>query len=367
MDRKSWIISIFVFLSIGITGVLFSCNAAKDRPEEATEMSNEEIKTAEAPVVGNNPVSVTTQLTGSALDRVNATGLHYNADPYMIKHQNKYYCYTTGWYGVSVLRSDDLVNFEHMGFALEDPTQINYWAPSVIYYQGVFYMYYSSTPEGDGDAFSHRLKVATADNPLGPFTFRKQLYDDWTIDAHVVEKDGGLHLFFASKGTGPNGNFGTMCFYQKLGDPLNVSGSRRLVVYPTIAQELFDGGPDYCLEGPFYFEYGEIGYLMYSGNRWEDPSYFVGYATCDAKIPLEEAVFTKYPDAATYRPVIGSDEKFTGMGHNSVIEGSNGELFIVYHGYPRVTTDLPGSKKARRMCISQIFINGKEITAVPNK
>ncbi|MCL2879125.1 MAG: glycoside hydrolase family 43 protein [Treponema sp.] len=318
----------------------------------------------------NNPVAIVCNYSETELKSVSP---YNNPDPYMIEYEGTYYCYTTGWSGVNVLRSENLESFEHMGYALEAPDQINYWAPCVIFYQGLFYMYYSSVPlSSKDDPFAQRLKVAVADNPLGPFTYKKQLLDYWSIDAHVVEKDGGLHLFFAAKGTGPNGKYGTMCFYQKLDSPESVTGTSRLVLYPTIEQELFDGGPEYTLEGPFYFEHDGIGFLMYSANRWEDPDYFVGYATCDANIPLEQAVFTKYPDNDTYRPLIGSDKKFTGMGHNSIIRGPadaespDGKMFIVYHGYPRVTEGLPGKGRIRRLCISEININGKEITAVPN-
>jgi len=312
----------------------------------------------------HNPVAIICNYSAEQEKKINP---YNNPDPYMINYEGVYYCYTTGWNGVNVLRSDNLETFEHMGLALDDPDQLNYWAPCVLYYQGTFYMYYSSAPRSEGDdPFAQRLKVATANNPLGPFTFQKQLLDYWSIDSHVVEKDGELHLFYAAKGSSPDGKAGTMCFYQKLKNPETVTGNRRLVVYPTIPQELFDGGPDYCLEGPFYFEYGGTGFLMYSANRWEDPSYFVGYATIDAKLPLEEAIFSKYPDAQTYRPLIGSDARFTGMGHNSIIKGPDGEMYIVYHAYPRDSTGLPGKGRIRRLCISQIRIAGKEITAAPN-
>jgi GH43 family beta-xylosidase len=243
-----------------------------------------------------------------------------------------------------------------MGLALEDSDQLNYWAPSVIYYEGVFYMYYSSCPKGqEDDPFAQRLKVAVADNPLGPFIFQKQLYDFWSIDPHVVEKNGELYMFYAAKGS-YNGKDGTMCFLQKLNGPLDLQGASRLVLGPTISQELFGTGPEYCLEGPFYFEHNGTGFLMYSGNRWEDPDYFVGYATCDAAVPLEDAVFQKYPDDTTYNPLIGEDEYFSGCGHNSITTGPHGELLIVYHGRSKAEGD-----KIRRLCISEIRIDGKKI------
>ena len=315
-----------------------------------------------------NPIPITHNFSEEEISGRNPIYSPWNnPDPYMIFHDGVYYCYTTGWRGVNVLRSDNLESFEHMGHALRVSDQMNYWAPSVLYYEGTFYMYYSSVPaEQSHDPFAQRLRVATADNPLGPFIYQKQIFDYWTIDPHVVEKDGELHLFFSAKGTGPNGNHGTINFYQKMSDPLNVIGSSRIVQYPTLVQEIFGDTDEYCLEGPFYFEHDGIGFLMYSANRWEDPNYFVGYSTIDASLPFDQAEFLKFPDPYTYRPLIGMDTKFTGMGHNSVTKGPNGEMLIVYHGRPRDTTGLPGRERDRRLCISILHINGKELTVEPN-
>ena len=157
----------------------------------------------------NNPIPITASHTSPQVDT------NTNPDPYMIFHDGWYYCYTTGHHGVNVLRSQDIESFEHMGFALSVPGQISYWAPAVICYKGRFYMYYSSMLEGEDDAHLEFLKVAVADNPLGPFEYEKTLFNYFSIDADVIEKNGELHLFYAANDTSGD-KIGTMVMIDKL-------------------------------------------------------------------------------------------------------------------------------------------------------
>ena len=315
----------------------------------------------------NNPIPITTKLDNPL------TSIHCNPDPYMIYHEGVYYCYSTGYHGVNVLRSDNFNSFEHMGFALKDDSQKAYWAPAVIFYNGLFYMYYSSVLNGETDPHREFLKVAVADNPLGPFTWKRTLFDEFTIDAHVVEKNGELYLFYSPNIT-EGEKIGTIIALDKLIDPFTPLGKPRIIVYPTIEQEIHIRNRSgynrdwYTIEGAFYFEYGGTGFLMYSANAFEHEDYFVGYCTCDSSVPLDEAVFQKYPDDKTYNPLIGKDNFVTGCGHNSIITGPNKELFIVYHGRSRVEAHKPGGlDDGRRLCVSEIKVKGKELILARRK
>jgi len=293
-----------------------------------------------------------------------------NPDPYMILHDGIYYCYSTGHHGVNVLRSKNLESFEHMGFALHDEEWESYWAPAVIHYNGTFYMYYSSVQKEESDVHKHYLQVAVSDNPLGPFIYKKTLFDEFTIDPHVIEKDGQLYLFYSANIT-EGQKIGTIILLDKLLDPFTPQGKPRLVVAPSIEQEIFaknrlgDGRDWYTIEGGFYFESGGTGFLMYSANAFMHGDYFVGYSTCDLSVPLDEAVFQKQPDDFTYNPLIGKDEFFTGCGHNSVIKGLNDELLIVYHGRPRAKENESFEKNdGRRLCISGMITDNGKLTLV---
>ena len=308
----------------------------------------------------NNPIAIIAKNTNKLINP------NCNPDPYMIFHDGKYYCYSTGYYGVNVLQSENLGIFEHMGFALTYENQVAYWAPAVFYYQGIFYMYYSSLPKGEQDVHQQMIKVATSDNPLGPFEYQKTLYEPFSIDPHVIEKNGELYMYFSSNITDGE-KIGTVILMDKLSDPCTPQHKSRVVIYPSIEQEIFaknrfgNGRDWYTIEGAFYFEQDKIGYLMYSANAFTHGDYFVGYATCDASLPLEEAIFEKYPNEDEYSPLLGKDAYFTGCGHNSVISDADGRLLVVYHGRPIDEKVTSRADDGRRLCISGMKVNEKKL------
>ena len=289
-----------------------------------------------------------------------------NPDPYCIFHDGMYYCYSTGYLGVNVLRSKDLKTFEHMGFALHDPTKVAYWAPAVFFHEGLFYMYYSNIPLGETDPHQEFLQVAVADNPLGPFVYKKTFFDEFTIDPHVIQKNGELYLFY-SKNIVEGEKIGTIIMLDKMLNPFTVAGKPRLILQPTIPQEIHVknrpgyGRDWYTIEGAFYFEHGDTGFLMYSANAFGHEDYFVGYATCDTNVPLEEAVFTKYPSDYEYNPLLSKDEFCNGCGHNSMIHGPAGELLVVYHGRRNGTQPTVPGDDGRSLCVSEVKVDGNEL------
>ena len=350
------------------------------------------------PLLFPSPYPIWTNLSDSEIQNAQLTNLQEFADPSLIYHDGVYYVYSTNSNGIVVARStDNLTSFEHMGLALTSPAgapirHYMFWAPDVFYRNGVFYMYYSSS-YWDGDlSFGQRLKVATSDNPLGPFVYQKDLEIDidsrvssntrpWAIDPNMVERDGKFYLFFAAKGWGLNSQrpgtgtnratdyYGTMIFMQQFSDPLTpIPGTRRLVVDPTMREELYDesgnfSATEYCLEGPYYFERDGTGFLMYSGNAWASPYYFVGYATWDLVGDMADAVFQKYPDRNTYQPLVGIDEYATGMGHNSICVTPEGKILMAYHGRPEETRGLPSPTVnwIRRLYISEMTIEDNQL------
>src|SRR5438067_8375579 len=101
---------------------------------------------------------------------------HYFADPFVLKVDGVYWAYGTApaderGREFPVLRSDDLVHWTYAAHALEPPAEsrgFNHWAPEVARGDdGRFYLYYSFAPR-DADEH-HRLHVAVADHPAGPF------------------------------------------------------------------------------------------------------------------------------------------------------------------------------------------------------
>lgn len=272
-----------------------------------------------------------------AINKENYIG---QADPYILESNGRFYIYTTGHDGIYAYESDNLFDgwklhgkvFSHNGHS-------EYWAPSVIELDGTFYMYtsfefYNDTPDKGG----HRqtMHVAKADNPLGPFTDAKQILHPFSIDSHIVKNEDGLFLFYSTNRFDCE-RPGTYIVVDRMLDPETPAGNPVPVVVPTLDEDIFrrdrykKGEHWHTIEGAFYFREGDWQYVMYSGNCYEQPTYYIGYARAKTdETDLTKIKFEKYPDENTYAPVLAANEFEEGTGHHSMIK-FDGQWYAVYH------------------------------------
>ncbi len=300
------------------------------------------------------------------IDKNNYIG---QADPYIIEHEGKYYIYTTGDDGLYGYSCDTLLGdwkFEGQIFTLEG--REHFWAPSVIYLDGKFYMYFSfeyyeDTPDQGGH--HQAMHVAVSDNPMGPFTLGGQIAHPFSIDSHIVKTDAGLFLFY-SPNTFEGERIGTHIVVQKMKDPYTLEGEPTVVLLASIDEEIFkrnrykEGQHWHTLEGAFWFQEGEWQYLMYSGGRYEDETYFVGYAAAKTtEQDLRKVKFQKMPDENTYAPLLRSNDWEEGTGHNSVIK-VDGQYYCVYHARNTEADGLDGDRRNAR--IAKMHVADGKIT-----
>ncbi len=300
------------------------------------------------------------------IDKDNYIG---QADPYIIEHQGKYYIYTTGDDGLYGYSCDTLLGdwkFEGQIFTLEG--RDHFWAPSVIYLDGKFYMYFSfeyyeDVPDQGGH--HQAMHVAVSDNPMGPFTLAGQIAHPFSIDSHIVKTDAGLFLFY-SPNTFEGERIGTHIVVQKMKDPYTLEGESTVVLLASIDEEIFkrdrykEGQHWHTLEGAFWFQEGEWQYLMYSGGRYEDETYFVGYAAAKTtEQDLRKVKFQKMPDENTYAPLLRSNDWEEGTGHNSVIK-VDGQYYCVYHARNTEADGLNGDRRNAR--IAKMHVADGKIT-----
>src|SRR4051812_30001221 len=100
---------------------------------------------------------------------------HDFADPFFLQTPGGNYANGTAFPGPDgrifpVLQSNDLVHWERLSGALvplENPPGVSYWAPEVAEKDGRYYMFYSASTSPSDE--HHRLRVAIADQPDGPF------------------------------------------------------------------------------------------------------------------------------------------------------------------------------------------------------
>ncbi len=300
------------------------------------------------------------------IDKDNYIG---QADPYIIEHQGKYYIYTTGDDGLYGYSCDTLLGdwkFEGQIFTLEG--RDHFWAPSVIYLDGKFYMYFSfeyyeDVPDQGGH--HQAMHVAVSENPMGPFTLAGQIAHPFSIDSHIVKTDAGLFLFY-SPNTFEGERIGTHIVVQKMKDPYTLEGEPTVVLLASIDEEIFsrnrykEGQHWHTLEGAFWFQEGEWQYLMYSGGRYEDETYFVGYAAAKTtEQDLRKVKFQKMPDENTYSPLLRSNDWEEGTGHNSVIK-VDGQYYCVYHARNTEADGLNGDRRNAR--IAKMHVADGKIT-----
>ena len=299
---------------------------------------------------------------------------HYigQADPYIFKSGGRYYIYVTGHDGIYAYHSDSLFDgWEYYGRVMSVKDHHGFWAPSVIELDGTFYMYNSFEFYGDEpDKGGHRqtMFVSTADNPLGPFENPKQLLHPFSIDSHIVKNESGLFLFYSTNRF-EGDRIGTYIVVDRMLDPFTPEGKPHTVVVPTLDEDIYrrdrykKGEHWHTIEGAYYFREGDWHYVMYSGNCFEQPTYYIGYVRAKTdETDLTKINFEKYPDDNTYSPVLAANEFEEGTGHHSMIK-EDGQWYAIYHARDyddRLGADAFDARNAR---ICKMHIKDGIITA----
>ncbi len=174
--------------------------------------------------------------------------------------------------------------------------------------------------------------------------------EPFAIDPHPFrDTDGQWYLYYAVDRL-EGERVGTTVVVDRLATMTRLAGQAQVAVPATGDWQLFLAqrtmyGQVYdwhTVEGPFVREREGRYYCLYSGGNWEQLTYGVSYAVADHPLgPFKE------PDVeqpALLRTVPG---RVIGPGHNSVVEGPDGEDYLVYHAWdPELT--------ARRMCIDRL-------------
>ena len=266
-------------------------------------------------------------------------------DPFILEDNGKFYIFVScmNQKGVEAYSADDIFGeWKYEGFVTAfDSRCYDFWAPSVIKYQGKFYMYVSCLKEGreapcDSTQCMH---VAVSDFPLGPYKNEKRLFDEFSIDSHATETKDGLFLWLSMNDWIHNESrrAGTRIFVVKMKDPYTPDGTPVEKVVPTFDEEKFtpqcnDEIQWHTIEGAFWFSEGEWQYLMYSGGCFMDDTYHIGYCTAKTdEQDLRKVDFLKVTNNGKIAPVIIKNEVEEGTGHHSVIK-HNGEYYAIYHG-----------------------------------
>lgn len=290
------------------------------------------------------------------------------ADPYILEDNNTFYIYTTGVDGVKCYKSNELLGeYIYIGNVFNRKGYKEYWAPAVLKLNDKYYLYVSYMGDDEDDVHTQSLIVAYADKPEGPFQYLNDLTNPFSIDAHPVLNDAGLFMFYSINDYDAE-KAGTRIVVDKMISPTQMEGKPRVVVYPSIKEEIFmkdrfkKGQDWYTIEGACYFYEDGYHYLLYSANCYQNQYYFVGYSVCESKeMDLTKLNYKKYPNDISYVPLLSKNEFESGTGHNSVIK-FGGQWYIIYHG--RDIEEENVSYDNRSMRIAKLMVDRKKLMIV---
>lgn len=225
-------------------------------------------------------------------------------DPYVLKFNGTYYLYVStrdDQVGVKCWSSTNLVNWTYQGLCTTEPITQAAYAPEVIYWNGVFYMY--TSPGGNGHY------VLSSSNPTGPFTVISDNLGQ-SIDGSIFIDDDGSWYFLNASETGIKGH--------SMSSPTSIDSE------VTIAPSM-----NGWTEGPFMIKRNGEYYLTYTGNHVHSAGYRINYAH-STNGPL-----SSFEPAETQNPILLNTEgNLTGIGHSSTFMGPDLDTnYIIYHNY----------------------------------
>ncbi|MCA1855656.1 glycoside hydrolase family 43 protein [Massilia oculi] len=295
------------------------------------------------------------------------------ADPFVLRHEGRYYAYGTAPAGPGggrfpVLVSNDLVDWHRAGYAMAAPGADEFWAPEVAHADGRFWLYYS---RGDSQGHGHRLRVAVADHPAGPFSDCDTLLvpdQPFSIDAHPFrDHDGQWYLYYCVDflELEDEHRIGTGIVVDRMLAMDRLAGQPRTVARPHADWQLFKKGRAmydavydwHTVEGASVLVHGGRYYCFYSGGAWEQENYGVSWVV--AEHPL--GPFTR-PEGSEHALLMRTRPgNVIGPGHNSFTTSPDGSQdWIVYHAWDPAMT-------GRRMCIDRLtWDGGRPSTAGPS-
>lgn len=266
-------------------------------------------------------------------------------DPHVIRVGDTYYAYATNAAGknVQVSTSTDLVQWSQPKEAM--PAIASWaqlggsfiWAPEVIQIGERFLLYYTAR---DKAADRQCIGVAVADAPEGRFrdsndaAFVCQAEQGGSIDAHPFrDADGKLYLYWKNDGNCCDQS--TYLYAQELApDGLSLIGEPVRLVQN---DRRWEGS---VVEAPTMWLHEGRYYLFFSGNGYGGVDYAVGYASCESPLgPCTDA--EENPILAS---VLDTQPPVIGPGHQTIIEDSDGETWLVYHAW-EVTGAGRGSRR----------------------
>lgn len=234
------------------------------------------------------------------------------ADPSIVRDGEDYYMTHSSFDnlpGLLIWHSKDLVNWEPIGNALNEYVGGSVWAPDIIKYKGLFYIYFPA----NGTNW-----VVTAKNPSGPWTKPVDLKVGGIDPGHIATPEGKRYLYVDNGRMLPLSD-----------DGLSVAGQ---------LEKVYEGWQFpkdwivecFCLESPKLTYRKGYYYLTTAQGGTAGPPTSHMAVSARSKTPFGPW------ENSPYNPIIHNvdrNSKWVSTGHGTLVDSKDGEWWIVYHGY----------------------------------
>ena len=279
------------------------------------------------------------------------------ADPTVLKeNDHSFYVYCTNTW--QALHSADLVNWTKCDQNLFEKrpsfvtgSGVSVWAPDIEKIGDKYVLYYAMSAMGKPE--NAAIGTAYSDSPQGPFKLDKSrdgkglLFTSKEIDVRnsidpcFCEEDGKKWLF--------GGSFNGIYAVQLSDDGMNVLNGDLEAAKKNkvkIAGTAFEA-PYICKRGDYYYMFASVGACC--NAMLSTYTTVVGRSTSLLGPYVSKSGVSMLDNG--YDVVIRANDHFVGPGHNSeIVTDSEGNEFILYHSYNRMTPS-----KGRFLMLDRIF------------
>lgn len=241
-------------------------------------------------------------------------------DPSVLKDGEDYYLTLSSfdaYPGLPVWHSKDLVNWRPLGHAITKNVG-SIWAPDIVKHNGRYFIYFPARVGGtEGNLRSNW--VVWADDINGPWSEPVDIGLGKYIDpGHAVGEDGKRYLFLSAG-----------AYVQLADDGLSVVGTPKHVYDGWRYPESWDVEA-YAQEGPkISFRNGWYYMTTAVGGTAGPPT---GHMVISARSRSIHGPWENAPHNPILRTV-SRDEPWWSRGHATIVEGTDGRDWMVYHGY----------------------------------
>ncbi|HBK45970.1 MAG TPA: xylosidase [Xanthomonadaceae bacterium] len=239
-------------------------------------------------------------------------------DPSVLKDGDDYYLTLSSfdaYPGLPIWHSRDLVNWQPLGHAIT--TNVGaIWAPDLVRHEGRYYIYF---PARRGETGTRSNFVVWADDIRGPWSEPVDLGLGKYIDpGHAVGEDGKRYLFLSGGDYVPLAD-----------DGLSVAGEPKHVYDGWKYPQAWDVEA-YAQEGPKITRHDGWYYMTTAVGGTAGPP--TGHMVITARSRSIHGPWQNAPNNPIVRTA-SRDEPWWSRGHATLVEGTDGRWWMLYHGY----------------------------------